>query len=85
MGRKRSVVINTVGLLLRVLVTAASVQDSIAGQTLIEKVTAEHPTIRKTWADRGHCQHFVEHAATPTPLASPSCPATGPPNAPWVG
>jgi transposase len=63
-GRKRSIVIDTVGLLLGVLVTAASVQDSIAGQALIEKVAAEHPTIRKTWVDGGYRQHLVEHAAT---------------------
>ncbi|MFF3215598.1 IS5 family transposase [Streptomyces sp. NPDC002886] len=63
-GRKRSIVIDTVGLLLHVLVTAASVQDSIAGQTLIEKVAADHPTVRKTWVDGGYRQHLVEHAAT---------------------
>ncbi|WP_405531290.1 IS5 family transposase [Streptomyces avidinii] len=63
-GRKRSIVIDTVGLLLAVVVTAASVQDSIAGQTLIERVAAEHPTVRKTWVDGGYRQHLVEHAAT---------------------
>ncbi|MFD6826709.1 IS5 family transposase [Streptomyces sp. NPDC060085] len=63
-GRKRSIVIDTVGLLLTVLVTAASVQDSIAGQTLIHRVAAEHPTVRKTWVDGGYRQHLVEHAAT---------------------
>ncbi|MFI0923644.1 IS5 family transposase [Streptomyces sp. NPDC021012] len=63
-GRKRGIVIDTVGLLLGVLVTAASVQDSIAGQTLIERVAAEHPTVRKTWVDGGYRQHLVEHAAT---------------------
>ncbi|MFE9469449.1 IS5 family transposase [Streptomyces virginiae] len=63
-GRKRSIVIDTVGLLLGVLVTAASVQDSIAGQTLIERVAADHPTVRKTWVDGGYRQHLVEHAAT---------------------
>ncbi|MEU3922948.1 IS5 family transposase [Streptomyces sp. NPDC029004] len=63
-GRKWSIVIDTVGLLLGVLVTAASVQDSIAGLTLIEKVAAEHPTVRKTWVDGGYRQHLVEHAAT---------------------
>ncbi|MFI1524905.1 IS5 family transposase [Kitasatospora cineracea] len=63
-GRKRSIAIDTVGLLLGVLVTAASVQDSIAGQTLIERVAAEHPTVRKTWVDGGYRQHLVEHAAT---------------------
>ena len=63
-GRKQSIVIDTVGLLLGALVTAASVQDSIAGQTLIERVATEHPTVRKTWADGGYRQHLVEHAAT---------------------
>jgi hypothetical protein len=63
-GRKRSIVIDTVGLLLAVLVTAASVQDSVAGQTLVERVVAEHPTVRKTWVDGGYRQHLVEHAAT---------------------
>ncbi|WP_328668405.1 IS5 family transposase [Streptomyces sp. NBC_00328] len=63
-GRKRSIVIDTVGLLLGALVTAASVQDSVAGQILIERVAAEHPTVRKTWVDGGYRQHLVEHAAT---------------------
>ncbi len=63
-GRKRSIVIDTVGLLLTVMVTAASVQDSIAGKTLIERVASEHPTVRKTWVDGGYRQHLVEHAAT---------------------
>ncbi|QKW20935.1 IS5 family transposase [Kitasatospora sp. NA04385] len=63
-GRKRSIVIDTIGLLLGVLVTAASVQDSIAGQTLIERVAADHPSVRKTWVDGGYRQHLVEHAAT---------------------
>ncbi|MFD9225644.1 IS5 family transposase [Streptomyces sp. NPDC060064] len=63
-GRKRSIVIDTVGLLLGVLVTAASVQDSVAGQHLIDRVAAEHPTVRKTWVDGGYRQHLVEHAAT---------------------
>jgi transposase len=63
-GRKRSIVIDTIGLLLAVLVTAASVQDSVAGQALIEKVAAEHPTVRKAWVDGGYRHHLVEHAAT---------------------
>ncbi|WP_189112058.1 IS5 family transposase, partial [Streptomyces camponoticapitis] len=63
-GRKRSIVIDTVGLLLGVMVTAASVQDSIAGRTLIDRIASEHPTVRKTWVDGGYRQHLVEHAAT---------------------
>lgn len=52
-GRKRSIVTDTLGLLLTVLVTAASVQDSDAGQALVDHVAAEHPTVRKTWVDGG--------------------------------
>jgi hypothetical protein len=46
-----------------VLVTAASVQDSVAGTHLITPVAAEHPSIRKAWMDGGYRQHLVEHAA----------------------
>ncbi|MFJ3210496.1 IS5 family transposase [Streptomyces flaveolus] len=63
-GRKRSIVIDTGGLLLTVPVSAASVQDSIVGQTLIERVAVDHPAVRKTWVDGGYRQHLLEHAAT---------------------
>ncbi|MFD0212391.1 IS5 family transposase, partial [Streptomyces hirsutus] len=63
-GRKRSIVTDTIGLLLSVPVTAASVQDSIAGTRLLDQVAAEHPRIRKVWVDGGYRQHLVEHAAT---------------------
>lgn len=63
-GRKRSIVIDTIGLLLAVLVTAASVQDSVAGTRLLDQVAADHPGIRKAWVDGGYRQHLVEHAAT---------------------
>jgi transposase len=63
-GRKRSIVTDTIGLLLAVLVTAASVQDSVAGTQLLDQVAAAHPTIRKVWVDGGYRKHFVEHAAT---------------------
>ncbi|MFD3622715.1 IS5 family transposase [Streptomyces sp. NPDC058676] len=63
-GRKRSIITDTLGLLLAVLVTAANVQDSATGQTLLDQVAATHPTIRKVWVDGGYRKHFVEHAAT---------------------
>ncbi|MGW0874222.1 IS5 family transposase [Streptomyces sp. NPDC002740] len=63
-GRKRSIVTDTIGLLLAVLVTAASVQDSIAGTQLLDQVAAEHPGIRKVWVDGGYRQYLVEHAST---------------------
>ncbi len=51
-------------MLLAVLVTAASVQDSAAGTHLLNQVAAEHPRVRKVWVDGGYRQHLVEHAAT---------------------
>ncbi|WP_328978484.1 IS5 family transposase [Streptomyces canus] len=63
-GRKRSIVTDTLGLLLAVLVTAASVQDSVAGTQLLDHVATTHPSIRKAWVDGGYRTHFVEHAAT---------------------
>lgn len=46
------------------LVTAASVQHSAAGRTLIEWIATEHPTVRTAWVDGRYRQHLVEHAAT---------------------
>ncbi|MET8472210.1 IS5 family transposase [Streptomyces sp. NPDC006422] len=63
-GRKRSIITDTLGLLLAVLVTAASVQDSTAGRTLLEQAATDHPGLRKAWVDGGYRKHFVEHAAT---------------------
>ncbi|CAL9468170.1 IS5 family transposase ISSco3 [Streptomyces sp. enrichment culture] len=63
-GRKRNIVTDTLGLLLAVLVTAASVQDSAAGARLLDRVAAGHPGIRKVWVDGGYRQQLVEHAAT---------------------
>ncbi|MFE5731707.1 IS5 family transposase [Streptomyces sp. NPDC056528] len=63
-GRKRSIVTDTLGLLLAVLVTAAGVQDSVAGTTLLDQVAIDHPRVRKVWVDGGYRQHLVEHAAT---------------------
>jgi hypothetical protein len=62
-GTKRSIVTDTLGLLLAVLVTAASVQDSIAGTRLLDQVAADHPGIRKVWVDGGYRRHLTEHAA----------------------
>jgi transposase len=59
----RSIVTDTLGLLLAVPVTAAGVQDSAVGTRLLDQVAANHPGIRKAWVDGGYRQHLVEHAA----------------------
>lgn len=63
-GRKRSIATDTLELLLAVLVTAASVQDSVAGTTLLDQIAGDHPRVREEWVDGGYHQHLVKHAAT---------------------
>jgi transposase len=63
-GRKRSIITDTLGLLLTVLVTAASVQDGPAGLQLLAKTAAAHPAICKAWADSAYRNAVIEHAAT---------------------
>ena len=64
MDRKRTLVTDTLGLLLAVIVFAASITDNNAGIAAINQVKADHPTIVKTWVDTGFKNKFVEHAAT---------------------
>src|SRR5215831_17939618 len=63
-GRKRSIITDTLGLLLVVLVTAASMQDGPAGRHLLAKAAAAHPTIGKAWADSAYRNAVIEHGAT---------------------
>jgi transposase len=63
-GRKRSIVTDALGLLLAVVVCAASVTENNAGIRAITQAKAIHPTITKAWVDTGFKNQFVEHAAT---------------------
>jgi transposase len=63
-GRKRSIAVDTLGLLLAVVVCAASVSENNAGISVLNQAKAIHPTITKTWVDTGFKNRFVEHAAT---------------------
>ncbi|QRX90451.1 IS5 family transposase [Streptomyces noursei] len=63
-GRKRSIVTDTLGLLLLVMVTAAGVSGNEAGKQLLPRTAAAHPTITKAWVDIGYKNQAVEHGAT---------------------
>jgi transposase len=62
-GRKRSIVTDTLGLLIAVLVTAANVSDSAAGLPLLTQVAADHPAITKAWADSAYRTKVIEGSA----------------------
>ncbi|MFJ1758658.1 IS5 family transposase [Kitasatospora sp. NPDC088134] len=61
-GRKRHIVVDTLGLLLVVVVTAASVTDREAGRTLLERLRERHWRITLVWADGGYTGRLVDLA-----------------------
>jgi transposase len=63
-GRKRHIAVDTIGLLLVVAVSAASVQDRQAGPALIWAVRALCHRVTMTWADSGYSGTLVGYAAT---------------------
>jgi transposase len=61
-GRKRHIAVDTLGLLLCVLVTAASVQDRDGAKPLLERLRASFPRIRLLWADGGYAGKLLDWA-----------------------
>ncbi|NSX38862.1 transposase [Pseudarthrobacter oxydans] len=59
-GRKRHIVTDTTGLLVAVLVTAASLQDRDGGRPVLERSGAKMPSLVRVWADGGHAGKLVE-------------------------
>jgi transposase len=62
-GRKRHIATDTLGLLLAVLVTAASVQDNAGGQALIGALATAHPAVARAWADAGYKRAVADEGA----------------------
>jgi putative transposase len=57
-GRKRHIVVDTMGLLLAVVVTAASVDDAAGGQQVLGLVESDaFPRLGVIWADRKYHSH----------------------------
>lgn len=61
-GRKRHIATDTIGLLLVVLITAASVQDRDGGRSLLWALRCCFPTVTKVWADGGYAGQLVHWA-----------------------
>jgi transposase len=61
-GRKRPIVVDTMGLLLLVVITSARVQDRDGARTLLEKVKTAMPSLALLWADGGYAGKLVEWA-----------------------
>ncbi|MCX4918990.1 IS5 family transposase [Streptomyces sp. NBC_00687] len=63
-GRKRHVATDTLGLVLAVIVTAASVHDSTGGKRLLDELATSHPSATKVWADGGYQNSVFQHGAS---------------------
>ncbi|MFH9953740.1 IS5 family transposase [Streptomyces roseolus] len=62
-GRKRHLITDTLGLVLAVLVTAASVHDSTGGKQVLTELATAHPSVTKVWADGGYQTGVIQHGA----------------------
>ncbi|WP_364703352.1 IS5 family transposase [Streptomyces ossamyceticus] len=68
-GRKRHIAVDTLGLLLVVMVTAASVSDRDAGRDLLQRLRAHCRAVTLVWADGGYTGWLVEFAHAVLALA----------------
>jgi transposase len=62
-GRKRHIVTDTLGLLVVVLVTAASVQDRDGGRRVLARAKMAMPSIALVWADGGYAGKLIAWVA----------------------
>ena len=63
-GRKRHIAVDTTGLLLTVLITAASVQDRDAAKPLLWNLKKAFPKVKVPWADGGYAGKLVTWSKT---------------------
>jgi putative transposase len=60
-GRKRHIVVDTLGLLLLVMITPASLQDRDGGVQLCDEVQHQFVRLKKIWADSSYRGELVEY------------------------
>lgn len=62
-GRKRGLAVDTLGLIIAVVVAAASVTDNVIGVKLLDQVIAHTPTVTKAFVDMGFKDDVAIHGA----------------------
>jgi transposase len=63
-GRKRHIVVDTLGLLIVVMVTTAAVQDRDGGRRVLDRAKIDMPSLAQVWADGGYAGKLVGFAQT---------------------
>ena len=62
-GRKRHIVVDTMGLLLAVVVHAADIQDRDGAKLVLRKLLGRFPRLRLIWADGAYAGQLVDWAS----------------------
>jgi len=62
-GRKRHILVDTLGLLLRVVVTAANVQDRDGARQLLHRLPGHCKKLRTIWVDGGYAGRLLQWVA----------------------
>lgn len=62
-GRKRGLAVDALGLIIAVVVTAASATDNQVGVSLLDKVVEHTPTVTRAWVDGGFKHDVAIHGA----------------------
>lgn len=62
-GRKRGLAVDVLGLIVAVVVMAASATDNVIGVELLDRVVAYTPTVTKAWVDAGFKDDVAIHGA----------------------
>lgn len=62
-GRKRGLAVDVIGLIIAVVIVAASAHENAIGKALLDKVATDVPTVAKAWVDQGFKSSVVEHGA----------------------
>jgi transposase len=62
-GRKRGLAVDALGLIIAVVVMAASATDNLIGVSLLDKVVEHTPTVSKAWVDAGFKDDVAIHGA----------------------
>ena len=70
-GRKQNIATDTLGLLLAVVITAASVQDTNVGKDVVTQLAARHPGVTAGWVDGGYTHFEVPGGKWQTVIVSP--------------
>ena len=63
-GRKRHILVDTMGLLLTAVVHAADVQDRDGARLVLKRAKAEFPSLQLVWADGGYAGALIDWVKT---------------------